>query len=498
MSKTMKLLTTVLFLSIFLLVVNEGPTAYAVENTKICEGVYIDTVDISGMSREEAEEALNNHILELRNKEITIMVGDNKVTTTMGNIGYTYENNRYIDQAQALGKTGNLIRRYKELKDIEKGNITYKLSYTYDQNKLKEIIEVEAGKYNIAPTNAGVKRENGGFSYTDAKAGSKIDIETTFQLIDEKIKAWDQNNIQVAAVMVEDTPKYTKADVMKTKDLLGTYTTEYTSSAEGRAANLANGARLINNTVLYPGDTFSAYVYLSPFTEANGYYAANAYSQGKVIDSIGGGACQVTTTLYNALLFAELEVVERQAHSMTISYVDLSRDAAIAGTYKDLKFRNNTDYPILIEATTQGKKITFNIWGNEVRNPNRTIEFVTVKLSETAPGKDVITEDPSKPTTYRSVTQSAHTGYKAELHKVVYENGVEVSRSLVNRSSYMATPRYVTVGTKVIKEPVAQKPVEINNTVPDESGGEIEAQPNPVETPKTSRNNNTDDVVAED
>ena len=102
--------------------------------------------------------------------------------------------------------------------------------------------------------------------------------------------------------------------------------------------------------------------------EKNGYYVAGAYSKGKVIDSIGGGACQVTTTLYNAVLEAELEIVERQAHSMTISYVDLSRDAAIAGTYKDLKFKNNTDVPILIEAYTKGRKITFNIWGYETRD----------------------------------------------------------------------------------------------------------------------------------
>jgi hypothetical protein len=138
---------------------------------------------------------------------------------------------------------------------------------------------------------------------------------------------------------------------------------------------------------------------------------------------------------------------------MTISYVELSRDAAIAGTSKNFKFKNNTDVPIVIEAFTQGRKITFKIWGHETRDTkNRKIKYVTKIISETPPPKDVITEDPTQPTTYKNVTQSAHTGYKAELYKVVYENGVEVSKTLVNKSNYSAAPRYITVGTKVVKE----------------------------------------------
>ncbi len=143
---------------------------------------------------------------------------------------------------------------------------------------------------------------------------------------------------------------------------------------------------------------------------------------------------------------------------MTISYVDLSRDSAIAGTWKDLKFKNDTDSPIVIEAHTSGRTITFNIWGDETRDTkNRTIKFETVVLDEKAPGADVVTKDKTKPLTYELTTQSAHTGYVAELYKIVYENGVEVSRTRVNKSSYNASPRYVTVGTM---KPVVEKPVE--------------------------------------
>ena len=134
---------------------------------------------------------------------------------------------------------------------------------------------------------------------------------------------------------------------------------------------------------------------------------------------------------------------------MTISYVALSRDAAIAGDWKDLKFKNDSEVPILVEAHTEGRKITFNIWGCETRDTkNREVKFETVVLSERQPGPDKVTEDPNQPITYNVTTQSANIGYTTELYKIVYENGVEVSRTRVNKSVYNATPREVTKGTK--------------------------------------------------
>lgn len=457
MRRTRNLLSAIFFLLLFLLgTAGTKNTVHASAEEKdhtICNGVFIDRVEVSGMTRKEAEAAVESYIESLKNKGVAITVGDNNVITTLGDLGYANEPNNNIDMALALGKSGNLIKRYKDLKDIEQGNIVYPLSFTFSENRIREIVSLDVSAYNIAPTNATVTRKNGEFIYTDHVVGSKVNVELTTALLTDTIRNWNREDIIVAAVLEEDVPIYTRDVVELCNKLLGTFTTDYKSSAEGRAANLANGARLINNGVIYPGEVFSSYEFLAPFTASNGYYVAGAYLQGKVIDSVGGGACQVTTTLYNAVLNSELEIVERQPHSMTISYVDLSRDAAIAENYKDFKFKNNTDVPILIEATTKGRTITFKIWGHETRDTeHRKIEYETKILSTTKPPKDVVTEDPTQPTTYKKVTQSAHTGYKTELYKVVYEDGVEISRTLVNTSSYAAAPRYITVGTKVIEE----------------------------------------------
>lgn len=513
MSRKRIILSAVFLLSVsFIFLTNQTDSRFAVslgnavyataeeKDNTICNGVFIDEVDVSGMTKTQAETAVSEFVEGLRNKGIAIKVGENVVYSTLGDLGYTNVVDDNVDQALALGKSGNLIKRYKDLKDIEQGNIYYSMSFTFDENKIRDIISVDVSAYNVAPVNATVSRKDGEFIYTDHVVGSKVNVEETTKLVSDAINNWNRQDIIIDAAVDDDMPQYTKDKVELCNTVLGTYTTEYADSAEGRAKNLANGARLINNAVLYPGEVFSAYEYLTPFTADNGYYVAGAYLQGKVIDSVGGGACQVTTTLYNAVLDAELEVVERQPHSMTISYVKLSRDAAIAGTYKDFKFKNSTDVPMIIEATTVGRKITFKLWGHETRDTkNREIKYETVVLSETPPPADVITEDPTQPTTYKKVTQGAHTGYKAELYKIVYENGVEVSRTLVNKSNYAAAPNYITVGTMEVPEiDGLTDPDNPDSNNPDADNPDTDKPSKPVKPGKPNTNKpNTDNPDTE-
>lgn len=467
MSKIKILLATILLFAICLLPNTSVKHVLAAsEDEVVSKGVYIDSIHIGGMTVKEAKQAVDDYVSAILSKTITVNIDGNNEVITLGDLNYQYKENNYIEEALEIGRHGNLIKRYKELKDIEESNLVYKLEFTMDDEKLAEFINTNCSKYNVPAVNATVSRVGGQFVYTNEAKGRKLDVEATIASIKEAISdSWNKEDITITATVVDDEPVYTRALVERTKTKIGTFSTTYTSSSADRAGNLANGARLINNTVLYPGDVFSAYEKLTPFTTANGYFEAGSYANGKVVDSIGGGACQVTTTLYNAVLLAELEIVERAAHSMTISYADLGRDAAIAGTWKDLKFKNDKDVPVLVEVYTSGRTITFNIWGEETRDTaNRKIKFESVIISEKAPGPDVVTEDPTKPESYRVTTQSAHTGYTAELYKIVYENGVEVSRTRVNKSTYMASPRYVTVGTMVEEEEIEETD---KNIVPD-------------------------------
>lgn len=445
-----KLFKYIIPAAFFLILLFKPDSAYADEKeATIAKGVYIDTVDIGGMTVKEAQAALKKHIESLRGKSFAVLIGDATLVVTMEELDYKYEPNNYIEQAVKLGKAGNLIQRYKDNKDIEHGKKVYPLTYTYNEDKLMKILEKAAEKYKVKPKNATFTRKNGEFIFTDHELGSRMDVESTFITVKEKLDNWNRLDFIVQAHMVDVLPQYTREDLEKCTTILGEFTTEYKDSSEDRAANLANGARLINNAVLYPGDVFSSLDYLLPFTLENGYYMAGSYNAGRIEQTIGGGACQVTTTLYNAVLRAELEIVERHAHSMTVSYVDLAYDAAIAENSKNFKFKNNLDLPILIEAFSRDRVITFRIWGHETRPENRTVKFENKVLKEIAPpAEDKVTKDPTKPESYKKVTQKAKYGYVAELYKIVYVDGVEVSRELVNKSVYNAEPAHVTIGTK--------------------------------------------------
>ena len=370
------------------------------------------------------------------------------IVTTASELGLKWGNEAILKEAANFGRDGDILRCYKELKDLEYQNKVYHVKFDFDKNKIRTLIEENATQYNREAVNATLTKTEEGFDITEGQSGVMVDTAASVDTVyDYLTNDWDGTSCAIDLVITVEEPKGNAEDLAKVRDVLGTFTTSYSTSGGSRSANVANGCNLINGTTMYPGDEFSAYEAVSPFTEANGYYMAGSYLNGQVVDSLGGGICQVSTTLYNAVLLSELEVTERYNHSMIVTYVDPSADAAIAeSSGKDFKFKNNLDYPIYIEGvTTPDKQITFTIYGVETRDSNREVIYESVVLERTVPDTEVIYTNESLPVGYCSV-QSAHIGYKAQLWKVVRENGVEVSREQVNSSSYMKAPRSATVG----------------------------------------------------
>ncbi len=414
----------------------------------IMEGIYVDDINLSGRTYDEAVKLVRDKVASMSGAVITLnSIEGNSVRTTAGKLGLNWDDTNMIADALYLGRSGNIVERYKQRKDVEHEKKVYPLRVAFDREKVTDIINEQGELYNIKAENASIKREGGEFVVTEGRKGIKIDTSASVSRIMSSLDNFKGSDMTVDMVVTEDVPKAGADDLRKITDVIGSFRTSYSSSGADRSGNVANGTRLVNGTVLLPGDSFSMYATVSPFTEENGYYLAGSYLNGMVVESLGGGICQVSSTLYNAVLRAELQVDERHNHSMIVSYVDLSSDAAISGTSKDFKFTNNTDNPIYIEGyTTSDKQIVFNIFGVETRPSNRTVSYVSEKISETVPEGEKIVADPSLPIGSIS-TQSAHTGYVGELWKVVTVDGKETERTQVNRSTYLPSPKTATVGT---------------------------------------------------
>lgn len=414
----------------------------------IKDNIYIGSINVSGLTYTEAVKYIENYVNDIGNTEFTVVsVNGNKETITAGDFGLYWSNKEVLEDALMIGKTGNLIAQYKSICDLQHEKQVYPLNIGFEKEKVMDVVNKQGHLYNQNPVEATVTREGGKFKVFEGTPGIKVDVNASTSAIMNKLNSWNGEPQTFELTVKESKTNITEETLSQLTDVIGTYTTSFKTSSADRSGNVRTGCKHLNGKLLLPGDQLSVYGAVSPFTEENGYYMAGSYLNGQVVESLGGGICQVSSTLYNAVIRAELQVDERYPHSMVVTYVDLSSDAAIAGTYKDFKFTNNTDYPIFIEGyTTEDKQITFNIYGHEVRPKNRTISFESVETSKTEPAEEKIVADPSQPVGYIS-TQSAHIGYTGELWKVVKVDGVETERIKINKSTYNPSPRTATVGT---------------------------------------------------
>ena len=414
----------------------------------IMNGIYFDDINMSGKTYDEAVKLIRDKVKSMSTANITLnSIGGNSVSATAQDLGLTWDDTNLVADALYVGRSGNIVERYKERKDLEHDKKVYPINVEFDRETVEAIVNEQGELYNVEATDATLSKADGDFVVTPGTKGEKIDANASVSRIMSALDSFTGSDLTIDMVVVEDIPKATAEDLEKIHDVIGRYKTSFKTSNADRSGNVRNGTRLVNGTVLLPGESFSMYQTVSPFTEENGYYLAGSYLNGMVVESLGGGICQVSSTLYNAVLRAELQIDERHNHSMIVSYVDLSSDAAISGTSKDFKFTNNTENPIYIEGiTTEDKQVVFTIYGVETRPSNRVVSYESEKISETVPEGDKIIADPSLPLG-SITTQSAHTGYVGKLWKIVTVDGKETERVEVNKSTYLPTPRTATVGT---------------------------------------------------
>ena len=322
--------------------------------------------DLSGMTREEADQTIEKSIGEMENQTISIRVEGHEVQTTAAELGFSWVNQNEIDEEVEKLSGGNLLRRYLNQKELEQSGVDLQIETAVDEAKVAEFVQTRCAEFTTAPQDAVITHENGVFQVSQSSAGQEVDIDATTKALNEALAGGLSKPVSVDATVKNAEPTRTTEALSTIQDALGTFSTGFNTGNVSRSKNLRNGAAKINGTVLMPGEEFSAYTWLTPFTVENGYASAGSYANGQVVDTVGGGACQICTTLYNAALLAEMDITQRQNHSMIVTYVPASQDSAIAGTYKDLKFKNPYDTPIYMEGAVNGYTGRKPCWGYTV------------------------------------------------------------------------------------------------------------------------------------
>ena len=418
----------------------------ALGDDTVYAGITVEGMDVSGMTAEEVKAALDTKFAEHQAGKVVFTRGETQVESTLGEIGLVMANaEEAVAEAVGYAKEGSYFQRSSKIKALAEEPVNIDVTFDLDEAVTETALTTLAESMKTAPQNASLKRENGAFVVTEGVEGVVVNVAESVALLTEYFnEAWEYTGDETFEVVAEVAqPEITGEMLSKVQTVLGSFTTNFTAG-NNRAKNISVAASNINGTILMPGEEMSASTSMGKRTAENGYREAGAYLNGEVVDSLGGGVCQVSTTLYGAVLRAELEITERHPHSMIVTYVKPAEDAAISDGYKDLKFKNNTNSPIYIEGYTSGGSITFKVYGEETRAANREVKYESKTLSSTpATNKFEVSSGTALGVSKKS---SGHEGKKAELWKVVYVDGKEVERTKVNSSSYMMSPNVYTVG----------------------------------------------------
>lgn len=331
---------------------------------KILPGTFIYNTDISNLNKDEFLTEVHNIEHKLKSNELKVFINNKEYSISYENLISKYNNEKLYDDI--IENQNNKNKFSKFISIITKKEKNYNLYVNIDENKFSDLKEEIANDVNIECTEPKVIIDGEKITYKEGKNGYKLDEDTLYNDIKKDIseKNLIEEDIKVDGKLLIDKPKISINDLKKVNHKISTYTTTY-GSGNSRGSNVENAANKIDDLLLMPGDEFSYEKAVGPVIDSNGYKYAPVISGGKLVNGIGGGVCQVSSTLYNTQLKAGILPTERKNHSKPVSYVPRGLDATLASGIIDYKFKNSYDYPLVINTIAKDGNLTIEIWSNK-------------------------------------------------------------------------------------------------------------------------------------
>lgn len=414
--------------------------------SKIYPGITIENTDVSGKTKEEAEQLLKDKFGEaILDKKLIVKAENDQIEINYKDLDPSYNIVDVVSEALNYGKNLNLFEQ--NLLTKKGTDKSYKLEFKFNEEKLKEFEEQLTKKVDKDPKNSTIRINRGNISITDSSNGRKINQEEMDKLIKESINGNVEETIEVNVPVETVKPTRSKSELSEVDGKIATFTTDYSSSTENRATNVEIAVKAINGKLLMPGETFAYNETVGPRTKARGFKDAAVFVGDKVEDGIGGGICQVSTTLYRAVMNAGIKSVERKNHSMKTSYSPVGLDAVVAWGYLDYKFKNTYDFPIYIEGIASNRKITFNIYGNVKGMGGKSYGLEAGPVT-TLNAKVNRVNDSNLPSGTEKWEKKPVDGYKVSSYLVTYQNGKQINREFIATDNYIKSDGVLRVGTR--------------------------------------------------
>lgn len=409
----------------------------------IYAGVKVDDISLSGMTKDDAYNFLKEKKeSEQLNKSMKLKYEDMNFNINLDQLGFKYDYDKALDHAYSLGREGNYFDNFKKIQSLKKNSENIQLEANYDFSKINPIVKEISEKINIESQDAEFDFNDGNFKVKEEVIGRALDEDKLTKLIEANAKELKDIELPVDTVK----PEFTKEFYSSINGIIGEYSTSFKGSSFGRTENIRLSAKALSNKLLLPGGELSYNKTTGPRQKQFGYLEAPVIVAGDLTPGIGGGVCQTSTTLYNALLLADMKILERSPHSIPPKYVPKGQDAAVATGYLDLVFKNEFDFPVYTLSKVVGDRVYFYIYGDTTKK-NYTVKIepelqeqidytVTENLDETvAPG-------------VKQLVQDGRTGFKVKTYKTIIKDGKIINKTPITSDYYRERNYIYKVGPK--------------------------------------------------
>jgi len=418
--------------------------AVTAKTVKIVPGVSVQGVDLSGLERPEAIEQLTALASKVQKNTVKLKFGSSEQQVTLGELGITLDRDKTADLALAMGsQLGAFKRWYAGMWHVDR---PLDPVLSLDQAVLQQYWQKEFGAAEKPARDASLEVNAAGqLEVTPSVDGYTVDFPLLAKdLVNPAVFAADAS---IEAPLRTVKPKVTteQARGWGITGLVAEYTTNFNAAQTDRDHNIATAAAKLDGQVLGPGEEFSFNQVVGPREADQGYRMANVIVGNKLESGLGGGVCQVSTTLYNAALLADLSVAQRSNHSIPVSYVPVGRDATVAYDYMDLKFKNVLDNYILIKTFVGSGSLTVKIYG--VPDQRKQVQIKSWVTGTIAPETTYKVDTAVEPGVQK-VVQKGISGYTATAERLVLVDGVETRKDQLPGSKYQPVEQIIAVHSK--------------------------------------------------
>ncbi|MBQ4452793.1 MAG: VanW family protein [Clostridia bacterium] len=414
-----------------------------------CPGVYVNNVSLGGMTWDEAIDELNDIASERLDAVYTFTYGDQEWDFAPSAVGAALDIEYQAALAFNLGHTGNLKRDYESILRLREEPAYFQSSLTYDEDMIEDFIEEIRSEIDLEPVDAEVLIDTSGPKLIrESATGRKLDVVSLrTALTSLVVNGEGETTLYVETLHPEISSEQAESGMAR----LVRIRTDVTFRGPSSLHNVRLALSKFNSMIVYPGDVVDFNAVVGKRTEENGFLEAPEYAGNRTTNGIGGGVCQASTTLYDAMLKAGMTILQRSPHTMTVSYVDPSLDAAVSENVngpKNLVFRNDRTSPIYIYTDVTSEYATVYVYGErteyriELESHIRASEPITEMVLEDFTATYVTYDDEAV------VVSEGKKGYTSEGYIVYYDwdTGAEVERRLLTRDSYSPSPRITYVG----------------------------------------------------